>query len=101
MCEYLICLIIISVQPTNDALVQRLFSWAEKSQEPLQTYATGLLAAAMEVQDIAASFRCVTYCMLHIFSQLVLILASASKQNHSMIMGLVFGLKKLRKCISL
>ncbi|XP_054275283.1 protein mahjong-like isoform X2 [Macrosteles quadrilineatus] len=43
--------------PTNDALVQRLFSWAEKSSEPLQTYATGLLAAAMEVQDIAAAFR--------------------------------------------
>lgn len=43
--------------PTNDALVQRLFSWAEKSSEPLQTYATGLLAAAMEVQDIAAGFR--------------------------------------------
>lgn len=47
----------ISLQPTNDALVQRLFTWAEKSQEPLQTYATGLLAAAMEVQDIAAGFR--------------------------------------------
>lgn len=56
----------ISLQPTNDALVQRLFSWAEKSQEPLQTYATGLLAAAMEVQDIAAGFRFVTHCKLDI-----------------------------------
>lgn len=43
--------------PTNDVLVQRLFSWAEKSPEPLQTYATGLLAAAMEVQEIAVVFR--------------------------------------------
>ncbi|XP_075228537.1 lisH and WD40 domain-containing protein mahjong isoform X6 [Lycorma delicatula] len=43
--------------PTNDALVHRLYNWAEKSSEPLQTYATGLLAAAMEVQDIAAGFR--------------------------------------------
>lgn len=43
--------------PTNDALVHRLYGWAEKSTEPLQTYATGLLAAAMEVQDIAAGFR--------------------------------------------
>ena len=45
------------LKPTNDVLVQRLFSWAEKSIEPLQTYATGLLAAAMEVQDIAVIFR--------------------------------------------
>ncbi|XP_050427113.1 protein mahjong isoform X2 [Adelges cooleyi] len=43
--------------PTNDFLIKRLFSWAEKSFEPLQTYATGLLASAMEIQDIAASFR--------------------------------------------
>nr|XP_018897865.1 PREDICTED: protein mahjong isoform X2 [Bemisia tabaci] len=43
--------------PTNDALIQRLFSWATDAPEPLQTYATGLLAAAMEVQDIAAGFR--------------------------------------------
>ncbi|XP_073974899.1 lisH and WD40 domain-containing protein mahjong [Rhodnius prolixus] len=43
--------------PTNDVLLQRLFSWAEKSVEPLQSYATGLLAAAMEVQEIAVGFR--------------------------------------------
>ncbi|KAG0729825.1 Protein mahjong [Chionoecetes opilio] len=35
----------------------RLFSWAESGQEPLRTYATGLLAAAMDVPEIAASFR--------------------------------------------
>ncbi|XP_034942278.1 protein mahjong isoform X3 [Chelonus insularis] len=44
-------------QPDNDSLIHRLFSWAEKSVEPLQSYATGLLAAAMEVQEIATSFR--------------------------------------------
>lgn len=43
--------------PSNDALVNRLFSWAKEAPEPLQTYATGLLAAAMEVQDIAVVFR--------------------------------------------
>lgn len=44
-------------QPTNENLILRLFSWAEKSQEPLQTYSTGLLAAAMEIQEIASCFR--------------------------------------------
>ncbi|XP_050525532.1 protein mahjong isoform X2 [Daktulosphaira vitifoliae] len=43
--------------PTNELLIKRLFSWAEQSAEPLQTYATGLLASAMEIQEIAASFR--------------------------------------------
>jgi HIV-1 Vpr-binding protein len=40
-----------------ESMIVRLFSWAEKSIQPLQSYATGLLAAAMEVQDIAANFR--------------------------------------------
>lgn len=44
-------------QPDMEPLIHRLFSWAEKSIEPLQSYATGLLAAAMEVQDIATGFR--------------------------------------------
>lgn len=44
-------------QPDMENLIHRLFSWAEKSSEPLQSYATGLLAAAMEVQDIATGFR--------------------------------------------
>ncbi|XP_065215830.1 protein mahjong isoform X2 [Planococcus citri] len=43
--------------PTNDALVQRLYCWAERGGDPLQTYATGLIAAAMEVQDIANMTR--------------------------------------------
>ncbi|XP_053623270.1 protein mahjong [Plodia interpunctella] len=41
----------------NEALIQRLVNWATKSPEPLQCYATGLLAAAMEVQEIATNFR--------------------------------------------
>lgn len=40
-----------------DNLIHRLYSWAENSEEPLRSYATGLLAAAMEVQDIAIGFR--------------------------------------------
>ncbi|XP_043216878.1 DDB1- and CUL4-associated factor 1-like isoform X3 [Amphibalanus amphitrite] len=40
-----------------DSLIRRLFGWAESAQEPLRSYATGLLAAAMEVQDIAGNFR--------------------------------------------
>ncbi|PNF26674.1 DDB1- and CUL4-associated factor 1 [Cryptotermes secundus] len=43
--------------PEMESTILRLFSWAEKSIQPLQSYATGLLAAAMEVQDIAANFR--------------------------------------------
>lgn len=41
----------------SDGLVNRLFQWAENAVNPLQSYATGLLAASMEVQDIAANFR--------------------------------------------
>lgn len=44
-------------QAENDNLIQRLYSWAEDSAEPLRSYATGLLGAAMEVQDIAIGFR--------------------------------------------
>lgn len=43
--------------PDTDSLILRLFNWAEKAPEPLQSYAVGLLAAAMEVQDTAAVFR--------------------------------------------
>ncbi|XP_042233181.1 DDB1- and CUL4-associated factor 1-like isoform X2 [Homarus americanus] len=41
----------------SETTVMRLFSWAEKGPEPLRTYATGLLAAAMDIPEIAASFR--------------------------------------------
>lgn len=41
----------------NDSFIQRLYNWAETSEEPLCSYATGLLGAAMDVQDIAVAFR--------------------------------------------
>nr|XP_040232824.2 protein mahjong isoform X2 [Anopheles coluzzii] len=44
-------------QVEYDHLIKRLYSWAESSPEPLQSYATGLLGAAMEEQEIAVSFR--------------------------------------------
>ena len=44
-------------QPDSDGLVNRLLKWATNSIEPLQTYATGLLAAAMEIPEIAGRFR--------------------------------------------
>ena len=40
-----------------DTLINRIYSWAEDSIEPLQSFATGLLASAMEVTDIAVTFR--------------------------------------------
>lgn len=45
------------MQPEMDSLIQRLIKWTRESVEPLQTYATGLLAAAMEIPDIATRFR--------------------------------------------
>lgn len=44
-------------KPYMDHLVQRLIKWSTNSVEPLQSYATGLLAAAMELPDIATKFR--------------------------------------------
>lgn len=41
----------------SDNLINRLYAWATNSLEPLQSYATGLLAAAMEGPDINTSFR--------------------------------------------
>ena len=41
----------------TEGLITRLISWAEKGQDQLQSYAIGLVAAAMELQDIAANFR--------------------------------------------
>ncbi|XP_046399943.1 DDB1- and CUL4-associated factor 1 [Ischnura elegans] len=61
-----VCRLVLDIMPGLEAsavfqdmegLILRLFSWAEKSIEPLQSYATGLLASAMEVQDIAAKCR--------------------------------------------
>uniref|UniRef100_A0A4Y0BF31 DDB1- and CUL4-associated factor 1 n=1 Tax=Anopheles funestus TaxID=62324 RepID=A0A4Y0BF31_ANOFN len=44
-------------QVEYDYLIKRLYGWAENSVEPLQSYATALLGAAMEEQEIAVSFR--------------------------------------------
>lgn len=44
-------------QPEMDRLIQRLIKWATHSVEPLQSYATGLLAAAMEITEIATKHR--------------------------------------------
>lgn len=44
-------------QVSNDQLINRLYDWAEKAEEPLRSYATGLLGAAMDIQDIAVAFR--------------------------------------------
>ncbi|XP_050302636.1 protein mahjong isoform X2 [Anthonomus grandis grandis] len=40
-----------------DTLIHRLIKWVTNSIEPLQSYATGVLAAAMDIPDIAAKFR--------------------------------------------
>ena len=37
--------------------MRNLVSWVQTSDEPLCSYATGLLASAMEIQDIAATFK--------------------------------------------
>jgi HIV-1 Vpr-binding protein len=40
-----------------ESLLQRLHGWAEREIEPISTYAIGLLAAAMEVHELAAANR--------------------------------------------
>lgn len=44
--------VVFNIESTG--LIDRLFTWARDEDEPLQSYATGLLAAAMELSDIAA-----------------------------------------------
>lgn len=44
-------------QADNESLINRLLKWAHNSVEPLQSYATGLLAAAMDVQEVATKYR--------------------------------------------
>ncbi|XP_028843043.1 DDB1- and CUL4-associated factor 1 isoform X2 [Denticeps clupeoides] len=41
----------------KEGIVERLFKWAQEAERPLRIYATGLLAGAMENQDIAANYR--------------------------------------------
>ncbi|RUS87998.1 hypothetical protein EGW08_004276 [Elysia chlorotica] len=41
----------------TEGVVERLYHWAEHAQEPLRSYATGLLGGAMELNDVAVKFR--------------------------------------------
>ena len=41
----------------KEPLVRRLMEWAEHGEEPLRTYAVGLLAGAMDVQDVVVKFK--------------------------------------------
>jgi len=41
----------------QEALIRNLIDWAQMAPNPLQSYAAGLLASAMEIQDIAAVFK--------------------------------------------
>lgn len=43
----------VSVLSETDGLVARLYDWMESAREPLMCYATGLLAVAMELSDVA------------------------------------------------
>jgi len=44
----------------TEGLILKLFSWAEKGPEPLQSYATGLLASAMELQVLNPDYLSLT-----------------------------------------
>ncbi len=41
----------------QEALVRKLVGFAESNVQPLSSYASGLLAGCMEVQDIAVNFK--------------------------------------------
>lgn len=41
----------------TEGIVSKLYHWAEHADNPLKSYAIGLLGAAMEVADIAANWR--------------------------------------------
>eukprot|EP00066_Takifugu_rubripes_P030091 XP_011619357.1 PREDICTED: protein VPRBP-like [Takifugu rubripes] len=41
----------------KEGLVERLMDWARGAERPLSVYATGLLARAMSIQEVAAGFR--------------------------------------------
>lgn len=53
----LLILLVSSVCSSQEGIVERLFKWAQEAEQPLRIYATGLLAGAMENQDIAANYR--------------------------------------------
>ena len=41
----------------QDGLVVRLLTWAREAEEPLRSYATGLLGGAMDIQDVAHAHK--------------------------------------------
>lgn len=41
----------------TEGIIKPLLQWAEKGEEPLRSYATGLVAGAMEVQDVAVDYK--------------------------------------------
>jgi len=41
----------------QEALIRNLIDWVQIAPNPLQSYAAGLLASAMEIQDLAAVFK--------------------------------------------
>ncbi|XP_067360198.1 DDB1- and CUL4-associated factor 1-like isoform X2 [Channa argus] len=41
----------------KEGLIEKLFSWAREAERPLCIYATGLLAKAMSLQEVAANYR--------------------------------------------
>lgn len=41
----------------SETLVEKLIDWSESAEFPLNSYATGLLAAAMEVAEISSKYR--------------------------------------------
>jgi len=41
----------------QEALIRNLIDWVQTAPNPLQSYAAGLLASAMEIQDLAAIFK--------------------------------------------
>lgn len=52
----------------QEPLVRRLMTWAAGDQQPLASYAIGLLGAAMEMQEIAANFKENNAVLVRIFS---------------------------------
>lgn len=44
-------------QASNSNLINRLYEWIEKAEDPLKSYATALLGSAMDIQEIAIAYR--------------------------------------------
>ncbi|ESN96091.1 hypothetical protein HELRODRAFT_67592 [Helobdella robusta] len=56
----------------NETLVRDLIEWTNNRDEPLSSYAVGLLASAMEIQDVAASFKeCNAYMVPKMMKKLI------------------------------